>query len=396
MALTIIQTPSAVSLAQSPIVFAVSESNSNAFTSSSFQYLSQLRYWTGSASIPSVADYTLSKYPNSSRTGIFDVSRVINSELSDIVQSVSSSVRYFAIDAYTQYLSGSIFVTGSHVVSDVYAAIDGYSLFQEPIEQNIEDKTPYWPLMTDGPATQSFQPSEGYGRMSIFLGTIADLGVTELIYSGNLDNGTYAISPNQSNTNNMIGTFPIGVSETDWPISTSNTSYSIQATKGPLDRSVKLNFEQVCDTKYDNVRVKWKNRYGQFDYYNFNLVSKESFSTKRQRYQPQIGSWNSRTLSYENYENSVQNYIVDSTQNLSVNSNYVPEDYNDIFKQLMVSDEVYQVTTTPPNGVSGSLGEYVSPLAVQSSTFNIKTTKVDKLIQYSFDFIKGQGYKLII
>ena len=395
MALTIIQTPSTISLAQSPIVFSVSESNSQAFTSSSFQYLAQLRYWTGSTAIPSVSDYTLSKYPNTSRTGIFDVSRVINSELSDIVQAVTSSVRHFAIDTYTQYLDGTSFVTGSHVVSSVYSAIDGYSLFQEPITQPIEDKTVYWPLMTDGPVSQSYQPDSPYGRMSVWLGS-SSLQPTLLHYEGDVDSANFAVTAGQTSTGRMVGEFPIGTSEVDFPISTTNTHFSIQAFQGVDAVSAKLNFEQVCDTKYDNIRVKWKNRYGQFDYYNFNLVSKQSFGTSRQRYQPQIGSWNSPTLTYENYENSVQNYIVDSKQNLSVNTNYVSEDYNDIFKQLMVSDEVYQVVTTPPNGVSGSAGEYVLPLAVQSSNFNIKTAKVDKLIQYSFDFIKGQGYKLII
>tara|TARA_R110000765_G_scaffold409608_1_gene507963 strand:+ start:592 stop:1761 length:1170 start_codon:yes stop_codon:yes gene_type:complete len=389
MAISIIQTPNAVNLAQSPIVFAVSESNSEVFTSSSYQYLAQLYYWTGSASIPAVADYTLSKYPNTSRTGIFDVSRVINSELSDISQEVSSSVRYFAVGVYEQYLSGSTFVTGSTTVSSVYKAIDGYSLFQEPITQTIQSKTDYWPLMTDGPATQSFQPDSDNGRMSVWLGSGSDLGVTQLIYSGNIDENSLSVTGGQTSTENMVGTFPIGVLESDFPIASSNTEYSVQAYSGSEAVSEKLNFTQVCDTKYDNIRVKWKNRYGQFDYYNFNLVSRQSMNTSRQRYQPQIGSWNARTLSYEQYENSVQNYIVDSTQKLSVNSNYVSEDYNDIFKQLMVSDEVYWVT-------GYTTAETLMPLAVQSSNFSIKTTKVDKLIQYSFEFIKGQGYKLII
>tara|TARA_R110000796_G_scaffold91831_2_gene196011 strand:- start:1590 stop:2132 length:543 start_codon:yes stop_codon:yes gene_type:complete len=167
---------------------------------------------------------------------------------------------------------------------------------------------------------------------------------------------------------------------------TGSTNYT-----GTNKMNENIHFDYVCDTKYDNIRVKWKNRFGGFDYYNFNLVSKESMSTARQRYQPQIGSWNSRGLSYEQYESSTQNYIVDSKQNLSVNSNYVPESYNDIFKELMVSDEVYWVQS-----YSDTDGEQLMPLAVQTSNFSIKTNKVDKLIQYSFDFIRGQGYKLII
>jgi len=398
MALTIIQTPNDVNLAQSPIVFAVSESNSEAFTSSSFQYLADLYFWTGSLTDSGSSDYTLTKYPNTDRAGIFDVSRIVNSELSDIVQAVSSSVRYIAIDTYTQFLSGSTFTTSSHVRSGTYKAIDGYSIFQEPINQRIEDKTPYWPILTAGPASQSYQEGTG-GRMSLWVGNngIAPQ-VTALIYSSSIDNNNYIPTPQGSTlSEQMIVTFPISPSEPDWPISDDAVNVEIFAVSGSANYTglnkinETIHFDYVCDTKYDNIRVKWKNRFGAFDYYNFNLVSKQSMSTSRQRYQPQIGSWNSRTLSYEQYESSTQNYIVDSKQNLSVNSNYLPESYNDIFKELMVSDEVYWVQS-----YTDTDGESLMPLAVQSSNMIFKTNKVDKLIQYKFDFIRGQGFKLII
>ena len=398
MALTIIQTPNDVNLAQSPIVFAISESNSEAYTSSSFQYLADLYYWTGSLTDSGSSDYTLTKYPNSSRTGIFDVSRIINSELSDIVQAVSSSVRYIAIDTYTQYLEGTTFVTGSHTKSGNYKAIDGYSVFQEPINQRIENKTPYWPIMTQGPSSQSYQSGTG-GRMSIWRGPDGS-GVTPsaLIYSSSIDDNNYIPTPQgRTDSREMIVTFPISPSEPDWPISDDAVNVEIFAVSGSANYTgtnkinETIHFDYVCDTKYDNIRVKWKNRFGAFDYYNFNLVSKQSMSTSRQRYQPQIGSWNSRTLSYEQYESSTQNYIVDSKQNLSVNSNYLPESYNDIFKELMVSDEVYWVQS-----YTDTDGESLMPLAVQSSNMIFKTNKVDKLIQYKFDFIRGQGFKLII
>jgi len=394
MALSIIQNPADVSLAQSPIAFAVSESNANVFTSSSMQYIAELYFWTGSTTDSgSSANYTLQKYPNTSRTGIFDVSRIINSELSDIVQEVSSSVRYFAIDAYTQYLSGSTFLTGSHVRSNTFKAIDGYSLFQEPISQSINQKTDYWPMMTDVDTTQSYQDGN-YGRLAIWKGAGSDLGTTQLIYSGNLDDNNFLVTTGQTNTKDMVSSFPISPLEPDWPLDPGTSEFSVQAFAGSSAVSEKLNFKEVCQTKYDNIRIKWKNRYGQFDYFNFNLVSRQSMSTSRQRYQPQIGSWNNRTLTYQQYENSVQNYIVDSDQTLSVNTDYVNESYNDIFKQLMVSDEIYWITKEGTYITRDD--ETLMPLALQSTSFAQKTEKVDKLIQYSFDFIRGQGYKLII
>jgi len=162
MSLSIVQTPATCSLAQSPIIFSVVESTTATVLQDGFQYLCDLYYWKGTPNNSGSVDYILSKYPNTSLHGIFDLNRIINSTLTDLAQANQSNVIYFAGDFYWQYPSGSTYVTGSHVKSDVYKALDGYSIFQEPIGQAIFNKTPHWPLMTDGPATQSaFITNEG-------------------------------------------------------------------------------------------------------------------------------------------------------------------------------------------------------------------------------------------
>jgi len=155
MSLSITQNPATASLAQSPMAFTLSESG-DVVLSSSFQYFTDLYYWTGSLNQSGSIKYQLVKYPNSSRVGIFDVSRVINSTLQDLRQTNPSNVKFYKIDGYYRYLSGSSYVTSSHVESDVYKALDGYGLFQEAINGPIYSKSPYWPMMSDGPVTQSF------------------------------------------------------------------------------------------------------------------------------------------------------------------------------------------------------------------------------------------------
>ena len=78
MSLSFLQTPATASLAQSPIIFSVAESTP-VYTSSSFQYVGELYYWTGSlTNSSSLADYTITKYPNTQNVGIFDLNRIIN------------------------------------------------------------------------------------------------------------------------------------------------------------------------------------------------------------------------------------------------------------------------------------------------------------------------------
>lgn len=395
MAVSIIQYPSNLTLAQSPTVYVVSESNSQALTSSSYQYVCELYYWTGSlTNSGSAANYTLLKYPNPSGVGQFDVSRVIGSLFTDLRQENSSSLYYRAVDVYEQYKlnpTGS-FVTGSHVKSVTQGSIDGYQVFQDNLQVYPESlysiDEGYAPILTSGPASQSFNEGDT-GRLGVYMIDIGGLTPDTVLYQNNSTGGQvlYNLTAFTGDSSSSIDTIPIAPGESDFPLTGSITDFTIAVFDYPTQLSNSITFTQDCQKKYPPVRIAWKNRYGQFDYFNFNLVSRESFSTQRSRYQPQIGTWGGRLLNYNDYDSSIQNYITDSTLKLSVNTDYVSEDYNDIFKQLMVSDEIYWLYDQTNNKVR--------PLAMDTSTFNIKTNVVDKLIQYSFDFTQGQGYKLI-
>ena len=385
MALSIIQTPAAVSLAQSPIIFAVSESNASALTSASFQYNADLYYWTGTTTQSgSAGDYTLVKYPNESKTGIFDVSRILNSTLQDTLQSNTSNAGYLAIETYISFYSSSLFVTGSRTRSDTYKYLDGYQLFQETIGQAINTLTPHWPLMTDGPVTQSVLLTNS-GSAGVYVGTTGASIPTKIVYTSAIQTADFTIT-GSVNTSGQITTYPIGPVEAGFPLSGSYDSYTIQAKSGSTSIGESIKYEVVCAEKYPNIRVKWKNRYGQWDFFNFSMVNRQSFSVNRSLYEPQIGSWGGRTLSYENYDSSNINYLVDTAQAISVNTDWVSEDYNDIFKQLLVSDEIYWLYDEAG----------IRPITIKTPSITFKTGVNDKVIQYAFDFDFGQNYKLII
>ena len=388
MALSITQTPATASLAQSPIIFTVAESNLVNLTSSSFQYVGELYYWTGSVlDSGSLSDYTLSKFPNTSNVGIFDLNRIINSTLTDLLIQNSSNVVYFAVDFYPQYLSGSTFITGSHVKSELFKALDGYGLFPETIGQQLNTLSTYYPLLTDGPVTQSAF-LDNVGVSGVAVGTLGGTVADRIVYSGNTGTATYFLSASTA-TSGQIDDYPIGAAQSGFPLSTAGLDYyTIQPFNGGTALGATIRYEIVCPQKYPNVRIKWKNRFGQFDYLNFNMINRESLSTTRRTYQPTLGTWEGSSFSYQSYNSSMLDYIVDTKQTLQVNTNWVNEDYNDIFKQLMVSDEIYWVYNEATNAVR--------PLSIASSDIQFKTGVVDKLIQYQFEFTLGQSYKLIM
>jgi len=387
MALSITQTPALVSLAQSPMPFTVAESNAQLLTSASFQYIGDLYYWTGSQfQSSSASDYTIVKYANTAGVGIFDVSKIINSTLQDTLYNNSSNVQYYAVDFYVRYQSGSVFVTGSHLKSSTYKALDGYGLMnQDAVGQNITASSAFWPLMTDGPATQSmFETNKGYS--GVYVGTSDGTQPTKLVYSSSIQSAEYSLTSNASSSG-QITSYPQAPAQSGFPLSGSYSSYTIQAYDGTtkLGQSIQFNFD--CQQKYPNVRIMWKNRLGQFDWFNFYMVSRESFDVQKRSYQPQLGTWDAATLSYAKQDSSNKNYIIDANPAISVNTFFVPQSYNDIFKQLMASDEIYWLYDETNN--------FVRPLSIETSNIVFKTGVVDHLIQYQFQFKYGQSYKLI-
>jgi len=384
MALSYNQYPATCSLAQSPTVFTLSESG-QVYTSASFQYYLDLYYWSGTPNNSgSVANYTLVKYPNISSVGIFDVSKILNSTLTGSVEGTPSNIKYYKVDGYFRYLSGSVYVTSSHVESGVYKALDGYAIFDEPIGQQITSKSIHWPLMTDGPASQSVL-AEDTGFAGVYVGTTGGTQPNKLVYSGSLGNATFTLSGSISSSQ-QVQQYPIAPQAAGFPLSTLSDWYSIQAFNNSTALGTPVYYSVVCKQKYPNVRIKWKNRYGQFDWFSFYMVNKQSFSTTKRSYQPQLGTWTGTTLQYTQYDSSNLNYIVDSKQSISVNTDWVDESYNEIFKQLLVSEEIYWVKSATD----------LLPLTINTESVTFKTGVVDKVIQYGFDFDFGQGYKLIL
>jgi hypothetical protein len=387
MSLSITQTPATASLAQSPTIFTLAETG-DVVLSASFQYYADLYYWSGTtAQSSSIPDYTLVKYPNASRVGIFDVSRIINSTLQDTRQENPSNVKYFKIDGYFRYLSGSVYVTSSHVDSAVFKGLDGYGIFPEQIGQSITTTTPHWPLMTSGPVSQSFFDSNT-GTIGVYTGgagsvaaiptkvrIVSDLGTTDIAVSS-------SISSSQ-----QIQQVPMFPAQAGFPYA-SPEYYTIQAYNGSTALGTPIYFYYKCEQKYPNIRVKWKNRFGQFDYFNFDMVNKQSFSTTTRGYQPQLGTWTGTSLQYNSADSSNLNYIVDSKQSIVVNTDWIPEAYNDIVKQILVSEEIYWI--------KDESSTELTPITIATDSITFKTGVVDKVIQYSFEFMYGQGYKLIL
>jgi hypothetical protein len=378
-----VQSPSLVTLAQSPIVFSVLAPS---YQSSSFYYTCNLQIWTGSInSSGSGTQFALRKYPNALGYGLFDVSRFVNSSLTNLAYQATSSAVFYKTTFNFNFENG---ISGSDYNNTIeYRALDGYNVFPQQINSSALAGD-FYPLMTDGPASQSIAINDK-GWLGVFVGVVGNVNVG---YTGSYANGstttaTRVLSGSQNNTTGSIAWTPMGPTQQGFPLALTNggsdlVSYTIKSNK------LGINYNIECAYKYTPVRILWKNRYGQFDWINMWYKNVQDFTTEQRVYQPQLGTWNSATLTYDAYQSATQRYIVDATQTITVNTEFLPESYNEILKQLLVTDEAYWMYD--------QTNSLVKPITIKTNNLTFKTGVNDKLIQYTFTFDIGQPYKLII
>jgi len=409
MAISILQRPSDIQPAQSPIVFSILEST-NAITASEFQYTANLYIWSGSLSQSGSYLYQARKFPNPAGSGIFDFSKFINSTLTRLAATDDSNIKYYKAEFGFQFASGSSYVTQSGGLTTVattgsvnFKAYDGYNLFPNQINTSLKTTDTYWPYMTDmGTVTQSvlIDDKANLGGtvkgLSIWVGASNAVLATSIECTASYENGstlsaTSALTTGSTTSSAQITHLPSSPGEstwsTYWPTTTNLSKYKFVAKSGATTLAT-LNYEVICEQYYTPVRVAYKNRFGQFDWINFYKRHDNTFNTSQRLYEPQLGTWESATLAYDQFQTKAQRYIVDATEVMSCNTTYIEQGYNELMKQLLVSDEIYWTYDQTNN--------LVKPLTIQTNSLQFKTGVNNKLIQYTITFDIGQPYKLII
>ena len=414
MSISILQKPSDIQAAQSPIVFSVIVSGSelNAYTASEFQYTADLYIWSGNMSQSGSYVYQARKFPNPSGSGIFDFSKFINSTLTDLAATNPSNIKYYKAEFGFQYYTSSTnsYVTQSGGLTKVtssaggtmFKAYDGYNLFPQQINTSLSASDSYWSFMTDmGSVTQSVLATDtsnvsGSKGLNLWVGVSDSFVPSKIACTASYENGSTAslsttLATGSTTSSLQITHLPSSPGDSNWstfwPTTASLSTYKFNAYSGSVVVAT-LNYEIVCKHYYEPVRVAYKNRFGQFDFINFYKRHNNTFNTDQRVYQPQLGTWELPTLSYDQFQTAQQRYIVDATEVLECNTDFLQEGYNELMKQLLVSDEIYWLYN--------QTSSLVKPLTIKTNSLQFKTGVNDKLIQYTIAFDIGQPYKLLL
>lgn len=433
MAVTILNYPATSSLVESPVMFQVNDTT-EAPTSSSYQLVCDLYTWQGHITTdkPSTPSYILNKFPVTDYTGnpgtIFDVSPILNStmtaSLADIYQGTYvdpiHSPRWFTAEFYGKYLDTTTqtYVTTSHQsVSgwDTFVGLNGYNLWGERTgNAGLGYQSPFSSSVLNYPILSTLPTDATASIVSL------DIPYYFSVYKlkDNATQGQVAKAMITSDASGgVVSSYEIDLSTIDAYVTSSGIvadtyiepfMFATMSAQGAdtvyiniqdssyvdIGEQIVIDISQ-CRKQYTPQRIVFKNRYGGFDQFEFPLVSRKSFTTNVKSYKQNA----LETPLYQTYDTFKGDalYYTEGSETISVNTDFVNESYNEFFKGLLVSDEIYLVQPKPPETI-GEDGLYATflPLVLTNNTIQFKTGEVDKLIQYTFDFRFSTPYKLTL
>jgi len=143
---------------------------------------------------------------------------------------------------------------------------------------------------------------------------------------------------------------------------------SVTITGGGLTKTLPI--EEIQECKYTPYKITFVNKFGALQDLWFFKRSNLSLDTKKETYKANI--INSGSYSINEHQTKILNKK--GIEKLVLNSGFYPEEYNKVFRQLMLSEKVwinYEAQTLPIN--------------ILSSALNFKTDLNDKLINYTID-----------
>ena len=129
---------------------------------------------------------------------------------------------------------------------------------------------------------------------------------------------------------------------------------------------------QSC-SRYDNVRLAWRNRLGAWDYMNFRGKSTESVAITRSDSASVSGTWNSATFTYDNSDRGKKTLYTEATRKLTINSDWLNDDEGAWLEELFTSTNVHILGDS----------NIVYPVVITDKAYTKKTSVNNKVkIQY--------------
>mgnify|MGYP003641729382 FL=1 len=277
----------------------------------------------------------------------------------------------------------------------------GYNLQQF----NLTDETKSF--LTNAPTTQ-YANIEDYGTLAFLkdIGTTTDIssivftyyteaGATSSDVIENLSaSGGSNTATNSENRLLFFGCFPGNLQ--NWsatfiaamPTLSYYTVGAFNTADSEVSETYTIHINCPNLKGYESIRLCWINQWGAWDYYTFTKKSVKTLNTQGSTYTQLQGTWNKSIYQVGSYRGGKKSFRVNSTEKIKINTDFVSENENVMFEELINSPEVYLLDGFQTDAVNAMLNDYVTPVRVISKSFTRKTIANDNLLQYSFEIEK--------
>ncbi len=398
--------PNEIAFARSPILYGVFDA---LYTETAFRYTCDVYIWQGAGggSKPSTPQYQLEKYPEPNGAARFNVQSLAMDYLIDKKYTFSTENDTYEMYTYVavtlNYTYGS--TIGTPVVLDEIIVFDGYNYYLEGI--NFLTNTnlgigSYSSFVTrvseDGGVSESLGcvPSELLGltgkgyfmtespleryippETSMRLFTRNDS--TSIVYSViiNVNDGDLEFEYITSAFTNEISAIKAGTTEiqalaNSQAYTTDITTYSIYGIDSYGTRVTQeyiFNVKDAC--KYGFRNLQFMNRYGVWDNLIVYGTQKTDLSVERTDIMSSpLTMTTSPSFTFTEQYGQHQMRNVHGQETLTVNTGWLDEDWNDIMKEMMLTEHLYDADT-------------LQPYIIDTKDLKFKTSLNEGLINYT-------------
>ena len=146
---------------------------------------------------------------------------------------------------------------------------------------------------------------------------------------------------------------------------------------GVITDTIKVNTLNEC--KYEPKKVTFINKFGALQDMYFFKKAVEQMTIKKESYKSNIIS---SLGTYNSYNHVNRDFNVVGSESITLSSGFLSEEYNEVFKQLLLSEKVWVTNIL-------ETGEQVIPINVKTSDITYKTSLNNKLVEYTIEFDKS-------
>lgn len=347
--------------ALSPLIYQVYDAAN--VGNAGFYYEFEVYVWSGTTSFPVTPVATINRKPDAygSNRGWIDIREIVQQEIArDIIFSgnyqpnINGGVKRVGVKCRGVWDASS----GSQVSSNVQLVTAGYNYTYQGLNADYSSKDVYTDRST---IYITEQTEEFYLWFNASTVTSIDVGA----YSETINAVTDSNEEIQG----------IDIVQLMSNASLTGTDSTISFAGAGVDISLKY----ICQSRWNEVLIHFLNRYGVYESYVFNALSKKTTQFENETYNQPIYKTSDLTAAWDTGVGVTTSFVEQSKTQMIVNTDYILEEDNDVIEQIIISRNC--LTLDNSNLLS---------LRCTDKALQRKTRVNDKLIQYTLTFEYNQ------